>query len=71
MQHTGEITPENRIQTIRVFGMPDPDALKHEADITLTCQPDKTLVKCAATVDCEVFGAEFNHREKILEIYSL
>ncbi|MCG8640228.1 MAG: hypothetical protein MI862_10830 [Desulfobacterales bacterium] len=71
VQHTGEITPENRIQTIRVFGMPDPDALKHEADIAVTCQPDKTLIKCAATVDCEVFGAEFKHRDMILEIYPL
>lgn len=69
VQHTGEITAENRIEGVRVFGIPHPDALKHEPDITLTCDPDKILIKSLKHIKSIVYGADFRHEKTELEIF--
>ncbi|MDM8542462.1 glycoside hydrolase family 31 protein [Desulfococcaceae bacterium HSG9] len=69
VQHTGELTADNRIETIRVFGMPDSHALDHEPDVRITCQADLTAIECSAVVKHEVFGAAFKKKEGRLEVF--
>ena len=69
VQHTGEITAENRIEKIRVFGMPNPESLKHEDDISLELDADKVVIKIPASVQCEVFGANSRQENGLLEVF--
>jgi len=69
VQHTGELTADNRIETIRVFGMPDSHALDHEPDVGITCLADRTMIEFAAAVNCEVFGAAFEKKKEGLAIF--
>jgi len=69
VQHTGEITPENRIENIRVFGSPGPDSMDHEPDITVTCNPDKILLEIPQTAKHEVYGVIFKRENETLTVY--
>lgn len=71
VQHTGELDGSNRIEKIRVFGMPKPGALDHEPDVTFTCEKDRAIIRFPATADYSVFGADCKQREGgVIEIYS-
>ena len=68
VQHTGEITPENRIERVRVFGIPAPDALQHEPDLAVTCNLDQILIKSSKAFKYEVYGAAFDYENGALTV---
>jgi alpha-D-xyloside xylohydrolase len=68
VQHTGELHAENRLERIRIFGMPEPGALNHEADLTLTCSPGLAVIGGAGRISCEAFGVELREVEGLVEI---
>lgn len=68
VQHTGELHAENRIERIRFFGMPTPGALKHEADLTLTCTPGRATISGTGKFSCEAFGVELRGTEGVVEV---
>lgn len=71
VQHTGELDGSNRIEKIRVFGMPKPGVLDHEPDVTVTCEEDRALIRFPATASYSVFGARCRRQEDgVLAIYS-
>jgi len=69
VQHTGEINSDNRIQCIRIFGIPEMNALKHEQDISIICQGKRALIKFRIPVQFEVYGAAFDHKDGGIEVY--
>ena len=68
MQHTGEITADNRIDKIRVFGVPDPQSLNHEPDVTLEWRPDNVRLTFRPGLECEVYGALARYGEGFVEV---
>ncbi len=64
VQHTGEINRENRIEKIRVFGIPAPDSLRHEQDISLLYERGSTQLKFNQGILFEVYGAQYSTTEK-------
>ncbi len=69
VQHTGELTAENRIETICVFGKPDAHSLDHEPDVTIACQSAKARITCALAVTYEVIDAAYGIKPNELEVY--
>lgn len=58
VQHTGEINAANRIEKLRIFGLPTVGALNHETDVKLSHRVSGCVLEYAPGVQCEVFGAE-------------
>jgi len=63
VQHTGEITKENRIDKIRIFGTPTPDSLRHESDISLEHEHGTTRLNFKPGIICEVHGTSYSTPE--------
>ena len=68
VQHTGELHAKNRIERIRIFGMPEPGALKHESDLTLSCTHGRAVINGIGRISLEAFGVELNEEEEVVEI---
>lgn len=68
VQHTGEIDATNRIEKVRVYGLPAAEALTHEPDLKLTRQRQKAVLEFANDLDWEVYGATGTHTARRLEI---
>ena len=69
VQHTGEIHADNRIEKIRVFGLPEIGALKYEPDVDLHCEPEKAVLRFAPGVKCEVSGIAYRQGQGMLELF--
>ena len=68
VQHTGELNADNRIASIRVFGIPDADALDHDPMVAITFQDGNIIIEYAQNPKCEVFGADYTKKEGMLLI---
>lgn len=68
VQHTGELHAGNRIERIRIFGMPEPGALNHEGDFALTCTPGRAVISGVGKTPCEAFGVEIKEIDGFVEI---
>jgi alpha-glucosidase (family GH31 glycosyl hydrolase) len=68
VQHTGELTQANRIEKLRVFGIPDARALDHEKDLDITCDNDTLTLSFSAEIICETFDVQCRLAEGLLEI---
>ncbi len=60
VQHTGELNKENRIEKIRVFGLPRPDSLTHEKDISIEHKQSSIKLKFKPGILYEVYGTEYS-----------
>jgi len=63
VQHTGEINKENRIERVRVFGMPAADSVSHEADISIQHVQGSARLQFRPGIVCEVYGADYSTPE--------
>ena len=68
VQHTGELTQANRIEKLRVFGIPDARALDHEKDVDISCDNDIVTLSFSAEIVCETFDVQCRLAEGLLEI---
>ncbi len=70
VQHTGELNANNRIQRVRVYGLPSAAALIHEPDLNLTVQAGKALLDLTPGCQWEVHGAAATCADGRLEVLS-
>ncbi len=68
VQHTGELRTENRIERVRIFGMPEPGALNHETDLTLTFVHGRAVINGTGRISCEAFGVELSEENGVVEV---
>jgi alpha-D-xyloside xylohydrolase len=68
VQHTGELHAKNRIERVRIFGMPDRGALNHEADLTLICSHGRASIYGIGRISLEAFDVELNEEEGVVEV---
>lgn len=68
VRHTGELNEENRIEKVRVFGVPHQQALVHETAVSLKYESDKVLITSRFPIKCEIFGALYRQTDTTIEI---
>jgi alpha-D-xyloside xylohydrolase len=69
VQHTGEINKANRIEKLRVFGVPAKGALDHEADIGMNQLADRRVLAFAPGIECDVYGARHDGGDGKLDVF--
>jgi len=68
VQHTGELNSDNRIEKIRIFGMPDQFSLKHEKGLSLSCVSGQAVIEGVSGAVYEGFGVHITAKDDSIVI---
>lgn len=58
VQHTGELNEKNRIEKVKVFGIPTKDSLKHEQALEIEIDSKAVVIRSMQSVKFEIIGAK-------------
>ena len=68
VQHTGELSSENRIEKLQFYGLPTAGALRHEEQLALECGNEKAVIRGARDLPYEVYGSSATRNGDLLEV---